>query len=367
MKSVLFDTLAAENGAQIGIATLNVEKALNALNLEMIELLFEQLTAWQQDENIAMVLLQGAGEKAFCAGGDIVSLYNAMKDNTPKDYIKTFFTREYRLDYLIHSYAKPICVWGNGIIMGGGLGLMAGASHRVVTESSRIAMPEVSIGLYPDVGGSYFLNKMPDQVGLFLGLTGASVNALDALYVGLADTVIEHQLKDKFLTEIVKQDWQKEPDNNHQVLSQLLTELNRQSSIDLVANIESNNTLFEQMKSQTSLDGKAQVILSIETEDKWLKRAVNGLKHGSPISAHLVYQQLEKSRDLSLADCYKMELGMSVYCGEFGEFQEGVRALLIDKDYQPNWRYKSISETEHEVIEQFFNYDFGSEHPLADL
>ncbi len=133
---------------------------------------------WKNDHNIALVVLQGAGDKAFCAGGDIRDLYQAMKaaPDTYQPYVEDFFTKEYTLDYLIHTFDKPVLVWGNGIVMGGGLGLMAGASHRIVTASSRIAMPEMAIGLYPDVGGSWFLNRMPEGCGLFLGLTGASIN-----------------------------------------------------------------------------------------------------------------------------------------------------------------------------------------------
>ena len=135
----------------------------------MIDELFPQLTEWQQRADIAMVLLQGSIEKAFCAGGDIVKLYQEMKTH-PNEYseeVESYFAREYQLDYLIHTFGKPFMVWGSGIVMGGGLGMMVGASHRIVTENSRIAMPEISIGLYPDVGGTHFLNKMPENCGLF--------------------------------------------------------------------------------------------------------------------------------------------------------------------------------------------------------
>jgi enoyl-CoA hydratase/carnithine racemase len=367
MDSVIFNELTAQNGKLIGVATLNAEKSLNALNLEMIDLLFAQLTQWQQNDSVSMVVLEGAGDKAFCAGGDVVSLYNAMKSGEPTDNIKSFFSREYRLDYLIHTYDKPLCVWGNGIIMGGGLGLMAGASHRVVTESARIAMPEITIGLYPDVGGSYFLNKMPDQVGLFLGLTGASVNALDALFVGLADTIINHDKKSDFTEQLIAQSWDDDPQHNHQILSQLLTVLNQSSDFELECNVESHSYVFKQMQEAESLTSKVDTILAIESNEKWLLRAQKTLKNGSPLSTHLVYQQLERAKHLSLADCFKMELGMSVFCGEFGEFQEGVRALLIDKDNSPNWHFNQLETVDPDVVERFFNYDFGAHHPLEHI
>lgn len=160
---VLFRELESVSDKKIGIATLNAEASLNALSLEMVRLLKAQLLDWQTRNDIALVLLEGSGEKAFCAGGDVVKLYQATidaKKAAEKDGnasrlapdVQTFFQEEYELDYLIHTYQKPFMVWGHGIVMGGGLGLFAGASHRIVTEKSRIAMPEITIGLYPDVG-----------------------------------------------------------------------------------------------------------------------------------------------------------------------------------------------------------------------
>jgi enoyl-CoA hydratase/carnithine racemase len=228
---VLFGTLTADNGRRIGMITLNAEKTLNALSLEMIDLITAQLEAWATDEGLAMVLLQAAGDKAFCAGGDLQNLYQSMlihHDSTEKDdiranpYARDFFDREYRLDYFIHTYPKPILCWGHGIVMGGGIGLMAGASHRVVTEKSRLAMPEIAIGLFPDVGGSYFLNRMPGKLGLFLALTGAMINTADAKFVQLADYAIAQVDKSKVLDELLRQPWGTTHDENSQLLDIVL-------------------------------------------------------------------------------------------------------------------------------------------------
>jgi len=215
-QSVLFDTLTADNGSRIGIVTLNAEKTLNALSLEMIDLLAAQLAAWSSDTGIALVLFQAAGEKAFCAGGDLQNLYQSMLAHHASDqkddvranrYACDFFAREYRLDYLIHTYPKPILCWGHGIVMGGGIGLMAGASHRVVTEKSRLAMPEIGIGLFPDVGGTWFLNRMPGKLGLFLALTGAMINASDARFTKLADYAIAQADKQQVIAALLRQPW----------------------------------------------------------------------------------------------------------------------------------------------------------------
>src|SRR5690606_38353217 len=187
---VLFETLSSGNGYRIGVVTLNVPKTLNSLTAEMVDLLLPQLRAWQTDPKIACVLLRGSGDRALCAGGDVVELRNSSLARDGK--AEAFFEREYRLDYLIHTYRKPILVWGHGVVMGGGLGLLAGASHRVVTAQTRLAMPEVTIGLFPDVGGSWFLPHVPGRTGLFLALTGASINASDTLFLGLADRFLDH-------------------------------------------------------------------------------------------------------------------------------------------------------------------------------
>ena len=166
---VLFEELPVRGGQRIAIATLNAEKSLNALTLEMIRLLDARLSAWENDDAVVAVLLRGAGDKAFCAGGDVRSLRAALLEDGevyPNPHAVAFFSEEYRLDYRIHRYRKPLIVWGGGIVMGGGLGLMAGASHRVATPATRIAMPEITIGLYPDVAGSWFLQRMPAKLGL---------------------------------------------------------------------------------------------------------------------------------------------------------------------------------------------------------
>src|SRR5690606_7173204 len=167
-------------GKKIAVATLNSEKTLNSLTQTMVDLLGPQLKQWESDASIAAVVLRGAGEKAFCAGGDVKELYRSAveKDGAAAKFYET----EYRLDYQIHTYSKPIVMWGTGIVMGGGLGLASGASHRGVTETSRIAMPEITIGLFPDVRGTRFLNRAPGKIGLYLGLISALLHATVDLF-----------------------------------------------------------------------------------------------------------------------------------------------------------------------------------------
>ncbi len=372
---VVFEEWQTDSGFKIGHARLAKPAALNALDLQMINLLTPQLKKWQADPNIAMVLLDGAGEKAFCAGGDIVTMYHSMQEakntqtaaNEPLA-LQEFFTKEYELDYLIHTFDKPFMVWGNGIVMGGGLGLMSGASHKIVTETSRLAMPEISIGLYPDVGGSYFLNKMPAGCGRFLGLTGASINATDALYVNLADYFISQDNKAELLEKLIQAKWQAK--SLSQTLTDICAAMHSQNSNQLPqGNIAAKQDWLAKLADKQQLTDAIAFILAADSEqDKWLNKAQKSLKAGSPLSASLLFEQLNRGKALSLAECFRMELVMSCQCGEFGEFQEGVRALLIDKDYQPNWRFKTVEEVSQTALDSFFNPIWDAQnHPLAHL
>ena len=225
---VLFETLQTQDGHHIGVATLNSEKSLNSLSVEMVDLLTPKFKEWKQDKSVVCVLLKAVGEKAFCAGGDIRRLYDSMLEcgaEKKNDYAESFFENEYRLDYLIHTYSKPIIVWGHGIVMGGGIGLMSGASHRVVTEKSRLAMPEINIGLYPDVGSTWFLNHATGRTGLFLGLTGANINAADALYIGLADRFISHEKQDEVIKQLCAADWQDDTHDAAGIVSKVVLKI----------------------------------------------------------------------------------------------------------------------------------------------
>ncbi|WP_445768708.1 enoyl-CoA hydratase/isomerase family protein [Rheinheimera sp.] len=368
---VLYQELTAQNGKKIGVATLNSEKSLNALSLPMVESLLPQLQAWQADNSISMVLLQGAGDKAFCAGGDIRDLYKAMLDKPGEyaPYVEEFFTKEYTLDYLIHTFGKPVLVWGNGIVMGGGLGLMAGASHRVVTATSRIAMPEMAIGLYPDVGASWFLNRMPAGCGLFLGLTGASINAADAKFIGLADNFLLHERKDALLQKLLGINWGDTIALNHQKLSDVLRSEEDQCRTQMpLSNIRPHQGDIEALAKHDSLQSVIAAVNAMQGEDKWLQKAKESLAYGSPVTAHIVFELLKLGQSKILADSFRLELGLSVQCGKLGEFTEGVRALLMDKDLQPKWQYKTVDEVPQSVIDELFRSPWAAnEHPLRDL
>jgi len=353
------------NGKQIGIAELNAPKSLNALSLSMIAMLTEQLTLWQNNDEIVVVVLKGAGEKAFCAGGDVVSLYHHLKDQRfpiSDEKIRSskavdFFQSEYHLDQLIHAYEKPILAWANGYVMGGGVGLMAGASHRVSTEKTLMAMPEVTIGLYPDVGASWFLNKMPNNIGMFLGLTGAMFNGVDALQLDLADHLIKSERYNNIQDELLKVSWHNN-EANHQLLSDLLNEFIINTKNQPQSLIVMHQCIISELTNYDNIADIYHAIINAQLTDadnKWLLQAQQKILKGSPLSIAIIYQQLQRSKTMALKQCFDSELNLSLRCCQQNEFSEGVRALLVDKDKEPQWQFKEISEIDNKIVEWFFN------------
>lgn len=368
---VLFEEMACSGDKFFGIATLNAEKALNSLSLEMCDLMTEKFLQWQDDDACVGVFLEGKGDKAFCAGGDIIKLYESMVecgDHTHNEYAHSFFEREYRLDYLIHTYKKPIICWANGFVMGGGIGLMSGASHRVATENSRMAMPEINIGLYPDVGGTYFLNKTPGRTGLFLGLTAYQMNAGDALFVGLADRFLKHGDKASVLEVFKSVEWNHVADS-YAMVSKVLRQFEDRVRGDLPAStIQQNYELINRLMDGDSLADIGNLLAAHKTEEKWLSKGIAAFQKGCPMTAHIVYQQLQRGKHLSLAQIFQMELIVSVQCARHKDFPEGVRALLVDKDGKASWQHKSVMNVLADEIETHFTAPWGENpHPLADL
>ncbi|HET8701614.1 MAG TPA: enoyl-CoA hydratase/isomerase family protein [Nitrococcus sp.] len=368
---VIFEERPANNGRRIGFARLNAERALNALSQTMIDALRERLAAWVQDPELACVVLEGRGAKAFCAGGDVIALYDSMRacPGGPNPVAERFFETEYRLDYQIHTYPKPVLCWGHGIVMGGGLGLLAGASHRIVTERSHIAMPEVTLGLYPDVGGTWFLNRMPGRVGLFLGLTGAALNAGDALYVGLADYFIPAERRAELDTALAEVDWSEDPERNRGLLARLLRSFFEASHDACPAsNVLAHRNFIDQVTDHYCLDEIIELLRRQTADDPWLAGAAKALLEGSPTSARVIFEQYRRGRLLSLKEAFMRELVMSVQLTRHPDFAEGIRARLIDRDHKPRWRPANHAEvTDAHVAAYFTPPPDLQPNPLADL
>lgn len=360
MSAVLFETKETPSGLNVAFATLNSEKSLNSLTFEMIELLSPQLDLWELDKNIACVVLQGAGEKAFCAGGDIRALYEAMSQSPIGQSVPNanhFFEMEYELDHKIHTYSKPILCMGHGIVMGGGLGILAGASHRVLSERSLIAMPEISIGLYPDVGASWFLNRMPQRTGLFLGLTGARMNAHDSIFVGLGDYFITRERHESLLESLLTLRWTSDTNENHRSLSQLCRKQSHECGAQLPeSEIRKHYDFIQEI---TDADDAQQIwerFSDLQVEDKWIQNAKKTFLTGSPTSAALIFDQLTHTKHFSLKECFDFEYRLSCRFAMHPDFREGIRALLIDKDNTPKWSPPCITGLKRTEIRKMLEY-----------
>lgn len=363
---VLLEERATADGKRLAVATLNSERSLNSLSLEMIRALLPAMQGWAADDDVVAVFLQGAGEKAFCAGGDVRRICLAVQDNGFDDpYAQAFFTEEYRLDYLIHMYPKPVIVWGHGIVMGGGIGLMSGASHRIATEASRLAMPEITIGLYPDVGGSYFLPRIKGRLGLFIGMTGVHLNAADALHIGLADLVIPASRRAAVIERLCGESWAEDAETR---ALQVSTVLMREPPPALaVSELARREALLNERAASDELGTLYAALTAPAPEDPWLDRTASALAKGSPTSAALIHRQWQRGGSMSLADVFREELVISTQCARHPDFIEGVRALLVDKDNTPRWQPPTLAGVSEAWLAEHYTPPWQGPHPLADL
>ena len=365
---VRFDEIATAGGRRFGVATLDAPASLNALSLDMVRLLTPRLRAWARDDGIAGAVLQAAGEKAFCAGGDLRQLYPTLREcgAARNPLAEDYFREEYTLDHLIHTFPKPLLCWGHGIVMGGGVGLMAGASHRVVTPQSRIAMPEIGIGLYPDVGGSWFLRRAPGRTGLFLALTGAPLDGADAIFCGLADVALPQARKAQVLEAIAAAPWRGDARADRALLWRLLAQAGegvaRQPS-----RVREHFDLINELMAGDDLLEIARRLRQLRSDDAWLQTAARTFVQGAPSSAALAFELWQRVPRMSLAEVLRLEYRVSLGCCAHGDFAEGIRALLIDKDHHPRWNPATLEEVTPALVEDCLRPRGAGPHPLAAL
>jgi enoyl-CoA hydratase/carnithine racemase len=346
----------------VAFITLNRPAALNALSFGMLGQLHALLMRCAADADIHAVLLRGAGEKAFCAGGDIRALYESCRQSGSLH--REFFAAEYPLDHFLHRFPKPYVALLDGITMGGGMGLAQGSRHRIVGERTRMAMPEVGIGLFPDVGGSYFLSRLPGALGTYLALTGVPIRAADSLYAQLADAYLTPASVTAFQDALATLEWT----HDHEAdLSHLVT---THATPPPPAPLRALRSAIDVHFSQPTV---AAIFASLGREThgehaEWAEQTVKLMRGRSPTMLAVALEQLERGKSLGLADCFRMELGMVEQCFEQGDFLEGVRALLIDKDNAPRWKPATLDEVTDAAVQAFFKDRWhGSTHPLADL
>lgn len=353
-------------GGYLAQLTLNAPRRLNALTPEMVELLYRLLLDLRDDPDAVAVFLDGAGDRAFCSGGDALRMRESALANPggPAIEAEAYFAREFAAAYLIHTFPKPVIVWGNGIVMSSGLGLMVGASHRIVTERSRLSMPEISIGLFPNVGAGWFLSQMPGGTGLFAGLTGAELMPADALYAGLADYCLSSTCKEALLRELIHLEWCDDAEWNRQQLTERLTDIEADQGIGLGTSFLKTHRRW--IDESCVVDDPLRIerrICRYRGGSDWLRAASQGLQRGSASTAKLVCRQLQQVQTLSLAEVFRMELVLAANRVRDPEFAEGVRARLLDRDRDPRWCYQSVADVPDAEIDALFIAPW-QDHPL---
>jgi enoyl-CoA hydratase/carnithine racemase len=353
----------SEIRGHVAIVTLNRPEAMNALSLGMILRLRTLFSEFSADPEVFAVLIRGAGEKAFCAGGDIRALYKSFQN--AGSLHNEFFAAEYPLDYLLYSYPKPYAALLDGITLGGGMGISQGSALRIVGERTWMAMPEVAIGFFPDVGGSYFLSRLPGMLGRYLALTGLKISAADALYSQLADFYLPRAAVASIANDLTTVQWGKDRFADLQRFLQA-----RAAAPESAPTLPALRECIDWHFSKASV---AAILGSLESETRgvyaaWADDTVKLMRSRSPTLLSVTLRQLQRGASMSLADCFRMELGMAAYAFEQGDFLEGVRAVLIDKDNRPHWRPSRIEDVTDSMIDAWFSERWrGAEHPLAAL
>lgn len=330
------DSVLFEEVNNNGLIILNRPKALNSINYEMVHSVYSKLRPWESEKNL--VIIKGAGEKAFCAGGDVRSVV----ENGPAAGA-IFFRCEYTNNALIADYKKPYVAIIDGITMGGGVGLSVHGKYRVATERTLFAMPETAIGLFPDVGGSYFLPRLPGKLGLFLGLTGFRLRGQDVFKVGVAT----HYVPSSRIPDLEKELLASNGSNVEEILAKYHS-LESQPFI-----LEPHLALINKCFSAN----KVEEILRHLREDgsEFAKNTLGLLAKMSPTSMKVTKRLLDLGKDLDLKECLKIEFRLAVHHTQGSDFQEGVRALLIDKDQKPNWNPRTLEEVTHHHVDSFFD------------
>jgi enoyl-CoA hydratase len=354
------EDVIVELEGRAALITLNRPKALNALTLDMIRKVTAVLLACRDAEAIEFVALRGMGKDGpfgnLCAGGDLRFFHQAILSGDPE--LEDFFTEEYQLNYLVNNFPKPYAVFMDGIVMGGGMGISGhgrtAPTMRIVTERTKMAMPETNVGLFPDVGGGYFLSRCPGHIGEYLALTGVVIGGADALYAGLADAVVP--------SDGLAALWQSIAGQGVVAGGKAVLEESK-----LAKNEDAIERFF-------GLPTVAEIIAALEADSlEFARETAATLRKRSPLMLHVVLEHLRRARTLSLGDDLRLERNMIRRCfhlrpGAASETMEGIRAVVVDKDQQPRWNPARIEDVTPEMVQAFFEPPWPAHaHPLRDL
>ena len=365
--------IIVERRGQAGFITLNRPKALNALSLQMVRDITAALLVFRDDPQITLVAIRGTNKNGkpgtpeslfggFCAGGDIRFFHKAALAGD--ESLEDFFTEEYRLNHLIHIFPKPFIAFMDGVVMGGGMGLSQGARVRIVTEHTKMAMPETNIGLFPDVGGGYFLSRCPGSVGEYLALTGEVIGADEAIAFGLADIRRDSAQLPALWAQLGEQKFESVAAAEQWIATEFIANSDREDCA--TAHIDA---FFSLLRVKHIVDA-----LEKAKDNRWATKVAGVLRKRSPLMLHVTLEQIRKARSMSLADNLRMERDMVYQCFHLrpdaaaSETVEGIRALAVDKDYSPVWNPARIEDVKPGMADEFFVSPWNAgTHPLRDL
>lgn len=347
--------VAFEVRGHLGLITLNRPKALNSLTQLMCESIRIQLEDWAEDDAVAQVLIRGAGDRGLCAGGDVASVYHEMvelqdtdggmlwpegKPGFQADFAaEDFFSLEYAMNLSIAEYPKPYIALMDGVVLGGGVGVSAHGSHRIVTERSRIGMPETTIGFAPDVGGSYLLARSPGQTGLHAGITGVHLSAADALHLGLADVYVPSAGLEQLVQVLTAE-----------LVAEALPRFTEEIPTSQLANAD----WIDQAYTKDTLADIVATLDALAPESPEAAQAAQTLLSKSPIMANVTLTAIRRARDLTLKQALDQEYTIAVHALRSHDFREGIRAQLIDKDRSPQWNPSSVEKVDPHLVAQYF-------------
>lgn len=342
LTDILFTELPGKHG-NVGEISLNRPKALNALTFDMCKRLEKQLLTWQSRDDIKAVIIRSTNKKAFCAGGDIRYLYE-HRDNE-RHWVE-FFRLEYTLNKIIHHYSKPYIALLNGITMGGGVGVSLHGSYTLATENFIFSMPEVAIGFFPDIAAGYLLNRCPDHIGRYLGLTGTKIQAPDAAIAKL----ISHIIPDKAIDTLVESICQTSfSGNNHPALTQVINQFSQPIGQPMLAK---HKALIQECFSHKTVEAIIDALTLKNTP--WSSQVVKDLGQRSPTSLKIALEYLQRSEALQFDQISQMDFDLVHAFLHSPDFFEGVRAMLIDKDRLPNWQPKTLADVSSKDVNAYF-------------
>jgi enoyl-CoA hydratase/carnithine racemase len=363
------DEIRIERAQGIGFIALNRPKALNALSTPMLHAIHRALDAWRDDPLVHAVVIYSPHPRAFCAGGDIRFLYQSAKAGE-QAVIEEFFTDEYRLNHAIFTFPKPYIALLNGVVMGGGMGISQGARHtggvRVVTGSTKMAMPETRIGLFPDVGVSWFLARTPGAIGRYLAATGATIDAADALYAGLADAYMDDDALPALINTLKEKSFATGAEVVRFIETQARSDAGKASELAkergfIDKHFASGNgaACLKSLEGTTGGGGE---------ESHWAARTVAELRERSPLSVDVSLELIDRARTSSMAETLRRDLGLTRATFDHGDVMEGIRARIVDKDNQPVWKVSRMEDVTRDAVMRMYDSPWAErDHPLAAL